>query len=280
MSGMLTANSVARYRENGVHWPVSVLGPAEVSRYRNALEAFERAQGSPLRGSMMFKTHLVFTWVDELIRHPKILDVVESILGPNLLAWNTHWFIKEPGDGRYVGWHQDLTYWHLEPDEAITAWIALSPATVESGAMRMVPGTHRREVVAHTDTWKQGAMLTRGQEIAVDVDEASAINIELAAGEMSLHHHKIFHASPANCAQDRRIGLAVRYIPTHVRQVAITNDSAALVRGVDTYNHFRHEPRPTRDMDPEFITLREQAAARQKNILYAGTGRTELRADL
>ncbi len=280
MSTSLTADSVARYQDNGVHWPIPVLTSGEVSRYRKSLEAFEHTQGGPLRGSMMFKTHLVFTWVDELIRHPKVLDAVESILGPNLLAWNTHWFIKEPGDGRYVGWHQDLTYWHLEPDEAITAWIALSPATAESGAMRMVPGTHKRAVVAHNDTWKEGAMLTRGQEIAVDVDEGSAIDVELAAGEMSLHHHKIFHASPANRANDRRIGLAVRYIPTHVRQVAIASDSAALVRGVDTYNHFRHEPRPLRDMDPEFIALREQAAERQTNILYHGTGRKELRADL
>lgn len=280
METPLTPKAVADYHDKGVHWPVPVLEANEVARYRSALEAFERSQGGPLRGSMMFKTHLVFTWVDELIRHPRVLDAVESLLGPNLLAWNTHWFIKEPGDGRYVGWHQDLTYWHLEPDEAVTAWIALSPASVESGAMRMVPGTHKREIVPHTDTWKQGAMLTRGQEIAVDVDEASAIDVTLQAGEMSLHHHKIFHASPDNRSADRRIGLAVRYIPTHVRQVAISDDSAALVRGVDTYNHFRHEPRPARDMDPALVLLREQAAGRQKDILYHGTGRTELRADL
>src|SRR3546814_10060633 len=120
---------------------------------------------------MMFKTHLLFRWVDELIRHPKVLDAVEDILGPNLLAWNTHFFIKEPGDERYVAWHQDLTYWNLDPAKALTAWIALSPSTPKSGAMRMVPGTHTREVVPHLDTWKKGAMLTRGQEIAVEVDE-------------------------------------------------------------------------------------------------------------
>jgi ectoine hydroxylase-related dioxygenase (phytanoyl-CoA dioxygenase family) len=218
--------------------------------------------------------------VNELIRHPKVLDAVEDILGPNLFAWNTHWFIKEPGDGRYVGWHQDLTYWHLEPDEAITAWIALSPVTAESGAMRMVPGTHAREVVEHVDTWRQGAMLTRGQEIAVDVDEAAAINVELQPGQMSLHHHKIFHSSPANQATDRRIALAVRYIPTHVRQVAISDDSAALVRGSDRFGHFRHEPQPRRDMEPELVAQQQAAAARQASILYSGTGRTSLRPDL
>ena len=110
--------------------------------------------------------------------------------------------------------------------------------------MRMVPGTHEREVVEHVDTWRPGAMLTRGQEIAVEVDENDAIDVVLKPGEMSLHHHKIFHASKANRSTERRIGLALRYIPTHVRQIAIDNDSAALVRGVDEYGHFRPEPRP------------------------------------
>ena len=276
----LSEDAVARFRQDGVYFPVPVLTAEETAYYRGCLEAVEAKLGGPLRGSMMFKTHLAFTWVDELIRHPRILDAVEDILGPDLLAWNTHWFIKEPGDGRYVGWHQDVTYWHLEPDEAVTAWIALSPATVESGAMRMVPGTHEREVVPHTDTWRTGAMLTRGQEIAVEVDEEAAIDVELRAGEMSLHHHKIFHASGANRAQDRRIGLAVRYIPTRVRQVAIEDDSAALVRGSDEYGHFRLEPRPERDMDPAFLAMQDEAAQRQRRILYHGTDRESFRPDL
>jgi hypothetical protein len=234
-----------------------VLGAEEVQRYRSALEAFERDNGGPLRGPMMFKTHLLFRWVDELIRHPKVLDAVEDILGPNLLAWNTHFFIKEPGDERYVAWHQDLTYWNLDPGEALTAWIALSPSTPKSGAM-----------------------LTRGQEIAVEVDEDKAIDVTLRPGEMSLHHQKIFHASPANRADDRRIGLAIRYIPTHVRQVVIDDDSAALVRGTDEYGHFQLEPRPERDMDPALVAMQAEAAERQARILYHGTDRPTFRADI
>jgi non-haem Fe2+, alpha-ketoglutarate-dependent halogenase len=276
----LSAEAVERYRRDGLYFPVRVFSEDEARRYRACLEAFERDHG-PLRGKRMFKTHLIFTWMDEIIRHPKVLDAVEDVLGtPNLLCWNTHWFIKEPGDERYIVWHQDLTYWHLEPDEAVTAWIALSPATVESGAMRMVPGTHRREVVPHRDTWDGKSMLTRGQEIAVEVDEEDAVDVTLAAGEMSLHHHKIFHASNANRSADRRIGLALRYIPTHVRQVAIADDSAALVRGVDEYGHFRPEPRPERDLDPAMLALQEAAAQNQARILYSGTGRPTFRPDL
>jgi ectoine hydroxylase-related dioxygenase (phytanoyl-CoA dioxygenase family) len=280
MPNVLSESAIAQYNRDGVYFPLPALSSEEAGFYRGCLEAFERSQGGPLRGSMMFKTHLLFTWVDQMIRTPAILDAVEDILGPNLLAWNTHWFVKEPGDGRYVGWHQDTTYWHLEPDSAITVWIALSDATKASGAMRMVKGTHMREVVAHNDTWKPGAMLTRGQEIAVDVDEASAIDVELKAGQMSLHHHKVFHASPPNQAQYRRIGLAVRYIPTRVRQVAVTGDSAALVRGVDEYGHFRAEPRPERDMDPALVAMQAEAAQRQAQILYSGTGRPTFRPDI
>lgn len=279
MPGSLSEDAVARYRRDGLLFPVPAFTPEETGGYRARLEAFEREQGA-VRNKRMFKTHLILTWVDEIIRHPRILDAVESILGPNLLCWNTHWFIKEPGDERYIAWHQDLTYWHLEPDEAITAWVALSPATVESGAMRMVPGTQRREVVPHRDTWNGKSMLTRGQELAVEVDEDDAVDVVLRPGEMSLHHHKIFHASWQNRSADRRIGLAIRYIPTHVRQVAIADDTAALVRGRDDYGHFKLEPRPERDLDPAMLEWQEMAAQNQARILYSGTDRPTFRADL
>ena len=279
MPSALSEIAVAQYRRDGVLFPVPVLSEQEAARFRGRLEAYEREHG-PLRGKRMFKTHLIFTWVDEIIRHPAVLDAVESILGPNLLVWNTHWFIKEPADERFIGWHQDLTYWRLEPDEALTAWIALSPATAESGAMRMVPGSHQRELVAHTDTWNGKSMLTRGQELAVEVDESEAELVELRPGEMSLHHDRIFHASNANRSADRRIGLAVRYIPTHVRQVAIHDDSAALVRGHDAFGHFRHEPRPGRDLEPAMLALQDAAAVNQARIINADLGRPAFRAGL
>ena len=270
MAGSLSPEAVGQYETDGVVWPVDVLTAEEAAHYRGRLEAAEAKLGGPLRSNMMFKTHLLFPWVDELIRHPRVLDAVESLMGPNILAWNTHWFIKEPGDGRFVGWHQDMTYWHLEPDIAVSAWIALSPVTPESGAMQMVKGTHKREIVPHKDTWKDGAMLSRGQEIAVDVNEAEAFDLSLAPGQMSIHHHKIFHASPANVSNDRRIALAVRYIPTYVRQAAISDDSAALVRGEDTFGHFAPEPRPTEDFDEAGQARQIAASDAQRRILYSG----------
>src|SRR5262249_57420913 len=112
---------------------------------------------------------------------PAILDAVGDVIGPDILVWSSSFFIKEPRDGAYVSWHQDATYWGLSEPDVVTAWIALTPSTVESGAMRMVPGTHH-EQVAHHDTFAPGNLLSRGQEIAVEVDEARAVDVVLQPG--------------------------------------------------------------------------------------------------
>jgi ectoine hydroxylase-related dioxygenase (phytanoyl-CoA dioxygenase family) len=138
----------------------------------------------------------------------------------------------------FVSWHQDLTYWGLEGEEEVSAWIALSPATTKSGCMRFVAGS-QNQTIAHRDTHDPDNLLTRGQEMVVEVAEDDAVEIELRPGQMSLHHGKVFHASHPNISDDRRIGLAIRFIPTHMRQVEGGQMAAMLVRGVDQYQHFR-----------------------------------------
>ena len=109
------------------------------------------------------------------MRHPTILDAVEDVLGPNLLVWSTSFFIKEARDPAYVSWHQDATYWGLSAPDVLTAWVAFTDATVENGAMRMVPGSHA-EQLEHRDTFAPHNLLSRGQEIAVEVDEARGVD--------------------------------------------------------------------------------------------------------
>ena len=137
-----------------------------------------------------------------------------------------------------MSWHQDLTYWGLDPADIVTAWIALSESGPQNGAMRVIPGTHTSEVVPHKDTFAANNLLSRGQEISVEVDETKAVTLELEPGQMSLHHVKLIHGSEPNPSDKRRIGLAIRYIPTHVRQIAGMTDSAMLVRGADAFGHF------------------------------------------
>ena len=135
-----------------------------------------------------------------MCRNPRILDAVEGVIGPNILVWGANFFLKEPRSDAYVSWHQDATYWGLEPADIVTAWVALTPSTVESGCMRVVPGTHSDGILAHRETWADDNLLSRGQEIAVDVDLDKVVDVVLKPGEMSLHHVKIAHNSEPNRA--------------------------------------------------------------------------------
>jgi ectoine hydroxylase-related dioxygenase (phytanoyl-CoA dioxygenase family) len=219
------------------------------------------------------KPHLTFTFVDELIRHTTILDVVEGIIGPNILVWDSTFIIKEARDARFVSWHQDLTYWGLEPPDVVSGWLALSFSTTESGCMRFVPGSHTRQL-PHHDTFAERNILSRGQEVATQVDEREAVDVVLAPGQMSLHHGRVIHGSAPNRSDDRRIGLNVQYVPPHVRQVVGRQDSAMLVRGVDSYNHFEMEHRPSADFTSEaMVAFRRAIAERRSEYLYRGVDR-------
>jgi ectoine hydroxylase-related dioxygenase (phytanoyl-CoA dioxygenase family) len=176
-----------------------------------------------------------------------------------------------------VSWHQDSTYWGLDPDDVITAWVAFTPSNLESGCMKVIPGTHTESQIPHVDTFHQDNLLSRGQEIAVEVDESKAVDVILRPGEISLHHIKLVHGSAPNRSADRRIGFAIRYIPTHVRQTKV-RDSATLVRGVDAYHHFDYEPRPRHDIDAGALAAHADAIGRQVKALYEGTDKTAFRA--
>lgn len=268
---LLSAAALARYRRDGFVFPLPVLTPAEALACRRRLEAVEAAHGGRLAGELRQKPHLLFTWLADLVRHPAILDAIEDVLGPDLLVWSTSFFIKEARDPAYVSWHQDATYWGLSEPDVVTAWLAFTDATVDNGAMRMVPGSHG-EQLAHHDTFAPHNLLSRGQEIAVEIDEARGVDVLLRAGEMSLHHVRMVHGSPPNHSDDRRIGFAIRYIPTRVRQLADSEDGAMLVRGVDTYRHFLAEHPPAADLSPEARAHHAESVARSARILYRGTG--------
>lgn len=276
MPKVLNTAEVEAYQTRGYHLPVDALSDDEVVTCRRQLEAYEVKTGGPIQGEMRHKSHLVFPWINDLMRHPRVLDAVEDILGPNLLVWSTSFFIKEARDPGFVSWHQDATYWGLSSPDVCTAWIALSPANKISGCMKFIPGTHKKQV-EHADTFHEDNLLTRGQEIAVEVDESKAIYAELKPGQASLHHVLLFHGSAPNQSDDRRIGLAVRYVPTYVRQAVGAKDSATLVRGIDEHKNFAGEPRPKVELDPEGLAFHRAATAAQAAVLYRGTDKTTFR---
>ncbi len=270
MTHTLSPDMVARYRRDGVLFPLPAVGTAAARSLLERFEALERREGGRISRRTNHKPHLLLSWLADLVRDARILDQVESVIGPNIFCWSSDFFVKDPGDRKRVTWHQDSTYWGLSEPDIVTAWVALTPSTVESGCMRVVPGSHLADQLPHRDTFAKDNMLTRGQEVQVEVDEGRAVDVVLAAGEMSLHHVRLIHGSEPNHGRHRRIGFAIRYLPTHVRQLSGIPDSATLVRGRDDYGNFTHEPRPASDFHPDAVAFHARIYEAQMDILYAG----------
>lgn len=242
MTRLLTPDQVTAYERDGFVFPVAVLTPAEVSAFRGELEAWERQRGAPIDFPEKSKSYLLFDWADRLVHHPKVLDAVEDLIGPDILVYHATLFLKEAHTPAYVRWHQDSVYFYLEPHLHVTAWVALSDASAQAGCMRVLPGSHHWGLFEHDDRPDPMNMIRRGQGISDRFDDCAGTLMPVRAGQMSLHHTDLVHASGANDSDDRRIGFAISYIPAHVRPTGDIRPSALCVRGRD-HGHFVPEQR-------------------------------------
>lgn len=270
MPKSLDPEQIEAFHRDGFLAPIAVLSAEETAGYRRRFEDYERSHDGWYVLSRGQKIHLLQTWVAELVRNPRILDAIEDVLGADIMCWGTSLFVKDAHDPHFVSWHQDATYWGLDKPDVVTAWVALSASTRQSGCMKMLPGSHSLEQIPHRDTLAENNLLTRGQEIAVEVDESKGAYVELAPGEISLHHVRAVHASEPNQADDRRIGVALRYIAPHVRQLNGERDSALLVRGEDRFGNFIHEKPPKQDMDADALEEHARIMRLRQEILYDG----------
>lgn len=275
MSRFLTEQQVERYHRDGYITPIRVMDADQADAFKTRYDTFKARHLEDANAILRSKPHLVFPWLYDLVRDPAVTDPVSTILGPNLLAWGSSFFAKPARDPGYVSWHQDANYWGLEPHDVLTAWIAFSPSRRENGCMRVVPGSQNEGTLDHRDTFAKDNLLTRGQEVAVEVDETRAVDIALEPGEMSLHHVGIVHGSDPNTSALPRIGFAIRYISTQVRQIG-GRTTATLARGVDELHHFDPEPRPEADCDDAGRVFRADALARQHAVLFNGADRTAI----
>jgi ectoine hydroxylase-related dioxygenase (phytanoyl-CoA dioxygenase family) len=269
MTKSLTPDAIAAYHARGYHFPLRSHDSAAAAGLLERLRASERLCGGKLGARQNQRPHLLFPWLDALIRHPAILDAVEDVIGPDILCWGGGFFMKDAGDGTFVSWHQDATYWGLSSPDVCSAWLAFTPSTRESGCMRVVPGTHRTQM-AHKDTFAEKNLLSRGQEVAVAVDEREAVDITLQPGEFSLHHVLIVHGSEPNRASWPRIGLAIRYVASHVRQTVGDTDWATLVRGENRHGNFMLTTPPKSDLHPDAIAHHAAVMDHQLAYLYRG----------
>lgn len=262
-----------RFNRDGFHFPLRVLSEGEALACRAELERLEARIVTEKLGhkNQINHGHVVFRFASDLIRHPRILDAVEAILGPDILCWSSTFFTKEPRSSSYVSWHQDLRYWGLSGDEVVSVWIALGRVSEAHGCMRFVPGSHRLEILEHRDTYDGENFLTRGQEAVFEVDEHRTVKVELEAGEASLHHGRLLHASGPNVSDERRIGYVINYISPGMRQTVAARDFAVLVRGADRYSHFDLVPPPEEDLAPEALAWHRRILGAQADALYQET---------
>ena len=238
--------SYKKYRKDGFVYPIPVIDFKNATQCRVKLEEVEKKIGKLHYKS---KVHTILAWVYELATHHNILDLVEKILGPNILLHNATFIIKEANTPSHVSWHQDLTYWGFSHDDQVSVWLALSPANELSGAMQMIPESHTSGMIEHITTKDKNNVLLQGQKV-IGVNEKNATLCPLLPGEASFHHGWTLHRSKPNRSSDRRIGLNFQYLATHVKQTKHNNDSAICVRGYDQYNNFKIDQLATKDLDP------------------------------
>ncbi len=242
MPKLLSQAQVQAYERDGFVFPVDVLEAHEVQACRSELQAWEAERGAPIDFPEKSKSYLLFGWADRLVHHPRILDAVEDIIGPDILVYHSTLFVKEARTPAFVRWHQDSTYFYLQPHLHITAWVALSDASVAAGCMQALPGSHRWGAFEHDDKPEPMNMIRRGQGISGRFDDAQGLHMPVAAGQMSLHHTDLVHASAGNNTDDRRLGFAISYIPARVKPVGAVRPSALRVRG-RSHGHFVEEER-------------------------------------
>lgn len=275
-NGKLSDAQKVQYWEDGYLFPLQVMSAQEAQAMRLELEKIEADWLDadlplPLNTYKRVNAHCVMPLAYRIGADPRILDAVEGVLGPDVMIYAAEFFIKEPNTTQIVSMHQDLTYWGLGAvDGLVTAWLSLSPATPASGCMDFVKGSHKNAILPHTDTFDQNNLLSRGQEVAVDVAEADKQAIEIHPGQISLHHGLTIHGSGPNTTNDRRIAAVIRYCTPQIGQKSGATDYASLVRGTDRYNNFTHVPAPAALFDAPSLGLYQQIRDAQARVMMKG----------
>jgi phytanoyl-CoA dioxygenase PhyH len=263
----LSQEQVDSYRYNGFLFPVPALTPDEVATCLAGLQRLEQELGSPVaEADVKWRSHAYAhsPWFNTLIRHKRILDAIEDVIGPNILVWTSTFFIKEPHSPTFAAWHQDGTYFGLEPKEQVCAWVALTDASEQAGCMEQLSSRGAPRQYNHAALGLANSINRAGQTIMEAFDQSNPVAMALRAGEFSLHHELAVHRSAPNHASHRRVGIGLNYIPTHVRVDSPVRCKAMLVRGEDRYGHFDLIDPPSAERDAAALAVHQQVSDRYR----------------
>ena len=234
-----------QYQREGYLSPINLFPVDEITGYRDRFNELEEREGREKCQIGLQSWHLKERFIWDMATDSRILDLMETVMGANILLLSTHFFCKYPVREveHFVAWHQDVTYWGLDPLEAHTAWIAVDGSDVENGCMQFIPGSHDGGIVPHGESAEGGNLLSINQEIPdAYVDQEKVVPVELEAGQISIHDGRLLHSSRPNSSSRRRCGLTCRFVAPHVRQTELNSKGdawpAILLRGVDEHGHF------------------------------------------
>jgi chlorinating enzyme len=235
----LSPRQIEDYQRDGFIFPIEVFSSAEAEGFRAAFESL--IEYSPKRFDRM---HLYFDWAYQIVTHDALLDVVEAILGDDILVYGTLVLAKQPHDQHYASWHQDSFYSGLHLTPSTTAWIALTPSHRGNGCMRVIPGSHKLGAVEHENVTDPNLLNRRGERIKIDVDESEAVDVVLKPGEISLHESTLVHGSTPNKSDEPRIGFIVRFVTSRMQN---PNTRLMRVRGDGECSHLDLAEKPVGD---------------------------------
>lgn len=275
-NGHLTQAQKDAYWNDGYLFPINVANTKQAAKWRSDLETIEakwldNGLPLPLNTYKRVNAQVVMPLACEIGLHGPILDAVEGVLGPDVMLYSVEFLTKEAHTKHVVTMHQDLAYWGMgDMDNILTAWLALSPATTASGCMDFVQGSHKNEILKHEDSFDDLNLLSRGQEIAVDIADEDKVAVELPPGYMSLHHGLTIHGSGPNSSDDRRVGVAIRYISAKMRKAGGNKDYAIPARGTFGKNSFATYEPPKALFDESNMELYEEIRTEQAKVMMAG----------
>lgn len=263
--GTLPAEQIAQWKQNGFLSPFPLLDERELAACQRGVERYEAWLGSPINADKNHKwrsmPYLLMPWAAKLARDPRILDRVEDLIGPDILIFTSTFFIKEPHSPTIAAWHQDSTYYGIEPKEEVTVWVALTEASEAAGCMDAVSyrGTPRQ--LSHVSRAVENSVNRAAQVITEPFDDSAPVAMPLKPGWFSMHHGLCPHRSGPNTSSHRRIGLGLNFIPTRTRPSGSIRQAALLVRGNDRYGHFETAPWPTEEFGKGEVAAHEHAIA-------------------
>ena len=243
----LTSEQVAQYNRDGYIKGIRIFDGAEIASLRAYFDdLLARVIAAGGDSYSISTAHRKYGRVYDVLTHPKIVACVRDLLGDNVVAWGSHFFCKMPHDGKTVSWHQDSSYWPLTPSKTATVWLAVDDADVENACMQFIPGSqHFGHLTYHLSETSENNVLDQTVKNADQLGKP--IDVELRAGEVSIHSDLLLHGSKANNSDRRRCGLTLRYCAADVRAHLDWSQKGVIVSGSDPTGHWSNQPRPTED---------------------------------